>query len=101
MEEIKIYNDQEIAERLPEIPGWAYKDGRLVRQLIFKDFIAGLSFINEIANFFEEVDHHADMTINYNKITFELCRWDQGCKITNRDFLVANEIDRLYNLEKE
>lgn len=98
MEEVEILSQEEIEERLKEVSGWEFKDNKISKRLEFINFLDALLFINTIAPYFEKMDHHADMTINYNKVLFELTRWDVGGKVTNRDFTVAKEIDRLFSL---
>ena len=86
----------EILERLKDLPGWEYKDNKLSKEIKFREFLDVLAFLVKMAPFFEKNDHHPDMHIYYNKIVFELQRFDIGGKVTNMDFEVAAEIERLY-----
>lgn len=89
-----ILSEQEIREGLKELPQWSLRDNKLTREIKFATFVDGINFINQLVPFFEQVDHHADMHIYYTKIVFELQRFDVGGKITDRDFLVAHEIEK-------
>ncbi len=100
-----ILSEEEIIEKLKEFPGWEYKDlnkeglsgNKIFKEFKFKDFMSVLVFIVRIAPFFEKNDHHPDMHIFYSKILFELTRWDIGGKVTDMDFVVAKEIERMYS----
>jgi|SRR3989344_8414364 len=96
MEKAIILTEEEIRQRMPLIPGWIYKGNKLSKEFKFADFLDALDFINSISSFCESIDHHPDIHIFYNKILFELQRFDVGGKVTDKDFMVAEEIERLY-----
>lgn len=95
-EGIKILSAGEIKKRLAQNPGWERKGNKIVKEFAFKDFLAVLAFIIELAPFFEEKDHHPDIHIFYNKAVFDLTRYDAGEKITDLDFEVAQKVEELY-----
>lgn len=87
----------EIETVLQRLPGWAVEeDKRIAKEFEFKDFIESLSFINRLVPFFELKDHHPDVHIFYNRVKFELSRYDIGGKITDRDVEVAKRIEHEY-----
>ena len=94
--ETNILTEQEITEQLKSFPGWLYKDNKISKEFKFEGFMDSLGFINKLAPFCEQLDHHPDIHIFYNKVLFELQRFDVGGKVTNKDFLVAEEIEKLY-----
>jgi 4a-hydroxytetrahydrobiopterin dehydratase len=83
----------EVAVVLQRLPGWSADDGRLAKDYEFKDFIDSLGFVNRLVPYFEQKDHHPDVHIFYNRIRFELSRYDMGGKITDRDVEVAKLIE--------
>jgi len=89
---------EEIEEKLKDSPGWEYKEDKISKQFTFKEFDDTVAFITKLAPFCNKMDHHPDIHIFYNKILFELQRFDVGSKVTERDFSVAKEIERLYSL---
>lgn len=95
--EAKILTENEIKEELKYLEGWEYKDNKIVKEFKFNDFMDSLNFINQLAPFCENLDHHPDTHIFYSKVLFELQRFDIGGKVTNKDFMVAREIEKLYN----
>jgi len=96
MEKANILSQKEIEEQLKNAPGWMYKDNKISKEFQFKDFMDSLNFVNQLAPFCENLDHHPDIHIFYSKILFELQRFDVGGKVTDKDFMVAHEIERLY-----
>ncbi len=96
-EDIKILSEEEIEEGLNDLPGWEREGNKIKKQFEFPSFPLGLEFINGLAPFFEEVDHHPDISIAYKKITFELTRHSVGGKLTKKDLQVASEIEKEFS----
>lgn len=96
VDDINILTEQEIKDGLKTLPGWEYKDSKICKELKFEDFMGSLDFINQLAPYCQKIDHHPDVHIFYNKVLFELQRFDVGGKVTDKDMMVAHEIERLY-----
>lgn len=96
-DELKPLPVTEIEERLKNISGWTFKDDKLSKEFTFGTFSDAVKFVDDLAPFCNKVDHHPDIHIFYNKILFELQRFDSGAKVTKKDFIVAEEIERLYS----
>ena len=79
---------------------WSFKNDKISKTFEFTDFMDSLGFVNSLAAYFEEIDHHPDTHIMYSKILFELQRFDVGGKVTDKDLEVAGEIEREYNKRK-
>lgn len=100
MEKSIILTKEEIEGRLKDLPGWIFANDKISKEFQFNDFMDSLDFVNELAPFCEKMDHHPDVHILYSKVLFELQRFDIGGKVTDRDFDVAQEIERLYSARK-
>jgi 4a-hydroxytetrahydrobiopterin dehydratase len=72
-------------------PGWSLQEGKLVREWIFKDFVAAMVFVNRIAAIAETAGHHPDIDIRYNRVLLALVSHDAG-GITERDTAMASRI---------
>jgi 4a-hydroxytetrahydrobiopterin dehydratase len=83
---------EQIEQQLRELPGWEYKDNAIRKLYRFKQFMDGIRFINEIAEFAESIDHHPDIHVNYTRVTFICSTHDQG-GVTEKDFRLANQIE--------
>jgi 4a-hydroxytetrahydrobiopterin dehydratase len=81
---------------LQRLPGWTAENSRIVKDFEFKDFIDAVGFISRLVPYFEQKDHHPDVHIYYNRVRFELSRYDVGGKITDRDVEVAKLIEHEY-----
>lgn len=79
------------------MPGWAYANDKISKEFDFATFADAVAFVDRLAPFCDKVDHHPDIHIFYNKILFELQRFDSGAKVTEKDFIVAQEIERLFS----
>ena len=96
MDKPQPLNPQEVEIVLQRLPGWSVEDARITKEFEFKDFIDSVSFINRLVPYLEQKDHHPDVHIFYNRIRFELSRYDIGGKITDRDVEVAKLIEHHY-----
>jgi 4a-hydroxytetrahydrobiopterin dehydratase len=77
---------------LRTIPGWRLQGKRISRTFVFEDFMEVVRFVNRIAKIAEDMKHHPDMSINYNKIRLSLTTHDEG-GLTNKDFKLARRIN--------
>jgi 4a-hydroxytetrahydrobiopterin dehydratase len=91
----RILPAKELRAIMPRLAGWKLAQHKLTRTFEFQDFVQSLSFVNSLV-YFETVDHHPDVHIAYNEVTFELTRYDVGGKVTDRDVEVAKKISSTY-----
>src|SRR3989339_2060231 len=97
MEDLEILSKEEILKRMEEFSGWEFGDDKIKKTFEFSSFTESVNFVSGLVDFCNSLDHHPDIQINYGKVTFELHRTDVGGKVTDRDFTVAREIERLYS----
>jgi 4a-hydroxytetrahydrobiopterin dehydratase len=91
---MSVLTPQVVQERLGQLPGWKLEGKEIVRQLEFKDFVAAMAFVNEVAEAAEKAAHHPDIDIRYNKIRLALVSHDKG-GLTERDFKLAAAVNLL------
>jgi len=89
-------SDEELRELLNELPGWALREGKLVRQWSFADFIAAMAFVNRVADLAEQANHHPDVDIRYNRVELGLVSHDAG-GITARDARMARHLSAAFS----
>jgi 4a-hydroxytetrahydrobiopterin dehydratase len=89
----KTLSSTEIEEVLRADPGWKLKDGKLIREWTFKDFVEAMAFVNRVADLAEAAGHHPDIDVRYNQVTLGLVSHDAG-GITERDAAMANRISK-------
>lgn len=86
------YNSQQIAAALvaPPVAGWQLDPatGQIFKQFRFPDFVQSLAFVNRVGAIAEQLGHHPDITINYNRVRLDLITHDAG-GLTDLDFKMA------------
>ena len=90
----KALTQPEIEEVLRMHPDWKLQGGKLVREWTFKDFVAAMAFVNQVAGIAEAAGHHPDIDIRYNKVRLVLSTHSKG-GLTELDFALAERIDTL------
>jgi 4a-hydroxytetrahydrobiopterin dehydratase len=81
-----------IRERLVALSGWERIGNAILKQYTFGGFKEALTFVNRVAALAEELDHHPDILIEYNRVTLTLESHDVG-GLTERDFRLAARVD--------
>jgi 4a-hydroxytetrahydrobiopterin dehydratase len=74
--------------------GWQEVEGKLRRDLTFKDFSEAWAFMSRVALLAEKMNHHPDWSNSWNKVVIELVSHDKG-EITDRDREFASAVDQL------
>ena len=93
MARVKL-SDADIANRLPEVPGWELIDGKLQRTFTFDDFVQAFGFMSSVALLAESMNHHPDWSNVYHQVTIGLNTHDVG-GISQFDFDLAKKINAL------
>ena len=91
-----MLSDDEVRNSIAELneSSWELKDGKLVKSFQFPSFIKAIDYVNEIAILAERLDHHPIITINWKTVKLSLKSFDIDA-ITNRDIILAKEINKL------
>jgi 4a-hydroxytetrahydrobiopterin dehydratase len=84
----------EVVSRLTSLPSWHIEGGELTRIFVHENFRAALAFVNQVGELAEEVGHHPDIDIRYNKVRLGLVTHDAG-GLTAKDFDLAVSVDKL------
>ena len=89
----------QIEAALQDLPGWNptgedLGKPEIRKQFQFADFIEAMTFVNEVAQLAEEVNHHPDIDIRYNHVLLSLWSHDQN-GVTDRDIRLAREIEKI------
>jgi 4a-hydroxytetrahydrobiopterin dehydratase len=87
-----VLSDNEIQARLGELEGWERAGNALRKEFKLDDFKGSVDFLNRVTPVAEEMNHHPDVSISWNKVTMSLSTHSQG-GITENDFELARRID--------
>ncbi|MEM0982825.1 MAG: 4a-hydroxytetrahydrobiopterin dehydratase [Planctomycetota bacterium] len=85
-------SDEQISTAIASVPDWDTLNGEIQRTYQFDDFNASIAFVNKLAEYAEDVQHHPDILIRYNKVTLTVSTHDAG-GITQLDFDLASAAD--------
>jgi 4a-hydroxytetrahydrobiopterin dehydratase len=85
---------QQVAEHLQKLPQWTLQGDQIERLLTFANFVDAMVFVNRVAEVAEELGHHPEINIVYNRVKLTLSTHDAG-GLTQKDFQMAQRIDSL------
>ncbi len=74
---------------------WIKQNNRLYKKFIFPDFSGAFAFMTRVALLAEKMNHHPRWTNVYNTVEIWLNTHDAGNMVTEKDDMLAKEIDKL------
>jgi 4a-hydroxytetrahydrobiopterin dehydratase len=90
-----VLSDDDVQDRLTQLEtGWQRRGDAIVREFEFDDFQGSVDFVNRITPPAEEMNHHPDLEISWNKVIVKLSTHSEG-GLTGNDFELAQRIDDL------
>jgi 4a-hydroxytetrahydrobiopterin dehydratase len=89
-----LLSDDEIRERVQGLDGWDREGDAIRKQFQLQDFKGSVDFVNRLTPAAEEMNHHPDLEISWNKVTVRLSTHSEG-GLTENDFELASKIDAL------
>lgn len=90
----RLLTDDEIKRQLAELPDWSRTPAEppsITATYELLDFVAAIGFVNRVANEAEEMNHHPDLDIRWNKVTLVLSTHSEG-GLTQLDIELAHRI---------
>jgi 4a-hydroxytetrahydrobiopterin dehydratase len=94
-----LLSPEEIQQSLNDLPEWRLDGNSIIANYTFRDFSDALIFVNTVGQEAEQVNHHPDIDIRYNKVKMLLTSHDSG-GITRRDIRMAKRISDIYQSSK-
>jgi 4a-hydroxytetrahydrobiopterin dehydratase len=89
-----VLNPDALHHELDRLEGWAGTTGGIEKTFGFSDFNGSVAFVNRVAKVADELDHHPDVQISWNKVTLGLVTHSAG-GVTQNDIELARRIDPL------
>ena len=74
---------------------WKEKNNKLEKDFAFNNFKDALEFINKVGDLSERLNHHPEIYNIYNKVTLKLSTHDMGDIVTDKDYQLSSEIDKI------
>ena len=87
----------EVRLRMLNLPNWTTDGDILFYTQTFEDFVEAINFIDSLVEPAEQLNHHPDIKVQYNRVSLELTTHDAH-GLTNLDFQLAQRISQLYDL---
>ena len=87
-------NDEDVQAKLSGLDGWERSGGAIEKQFQFEDFTGSVDFVDRLTPVANEMNHHPDLAISWNKVTVTLSTHSEG-GLTDNDFVLAGKIDGL------
>jgi 4a-hydroxytetrahydrobiopterin dehydratase len=89
-----VLSDDEVQERLGQLDGWERRGDAIVREFKLDDFQGSVDFVTRLTPAAEEMNHHPDLEISWNKVTVTLSTHSEG-GLTDSDFELARRLQEL------
>lgn len=89
-----LATDTEIQSFLARNQNWSGSGSGLCSQFTAPSFVLAIQFVNSVAVIAEKIDHHPDIDIRWNKVSFAVSTHSVG-GVTTLDFELAIAIDSL------
>jgi 4a-hydroxytetrahydrobiopterin dehydratase len=90
----QLLDAKEIKAALKDVPEWELDKKAIERTFEFDDFAEAMDFVNGVSELAEEMEHHPDIDIRYNKVRIALSTHSKG-GLTEMDFDLAERIGNL------
>ena len=87
-----LLNDDQIRERLEGLEGWERDGESIKKDFKLEDFKGSVDFVNSLTPVAEDMNHHPDLDISWNKVTVTVTTHSEG-GLTGNDFELARRID--------
>ena len=87
-------NDEEIQQRLSGLEGWERAGEAIRREFELDDFKGSVDFVNRLTPEAEDMNHHPDLEISWNKVTVTITTHSEG-GLTENDFELGRRIGEL------
>ncbi|MDO0924876.1 4a-hydroxytetrahydrobiopterin dehydratase [Streptomyces sp. TG1A-8] len=86
-------SQEEIEDRLAELPGWSLDGNRLTRSYRLDSHFAATALVVHIARIQDELDHHSDLTLGYRTVSLGVHTHSAGGAVTAKDFGLARRVE--------
>jgi 4a-hydroxytetrahydrobiopterin dehydratase len=86
--------DQEIEQKLGSLDGWQRDGDAITKTFERGDFVGSVKFVDALVEPAEDIGHHPDLEISWDKVKVTITTHSEG-GLTGNDFELASKIDTL------
>lgn len=87
-------SDQDIESRLSGLDGWERSGDAITKTYERGDFVGSVEFVKSLVEPAEDMNHHPDLEISWDKVKVSITTHAEG-GLTQNDFELAKRIDAL------
>jgi 4a-hydroxytetrahydrobiopterin dehydratase len=91
---VERLDDGQIEARLGDLEGWERDGDAIVKEFELDNFVGSVEFANRLVEPAEDMGHHPDLSISWNKVRVSITTHAAG-GLTSNDFELAKRIDAL------
>ncbi len=91
---MELLSDADVEAGLASLTGWTRDGNAITRTVTLADFRAAMLYACAVGYLAEQVNHHPDLLIQWNKVTLTLSTHSAG-GLTAADFALARKISGL------
>jgi len=89
-----LLSEQEIEAKLGGLSGWQHSGEAIAKEFGCGDFVGSVKFVDSLVGPAEEMGHHPDLKISWDKVTVTISTHSEG-GLTAADFELAERVDAL------
>jgi 4a-hydroxytetrahydrobiopterin dehydratase len=86
---------QQTEEALAGLPGWTTDGDSIARTYSFAGHLPAAAMVVHVAAIQEELNHHSEMSLGYNKLSVTVNTHSVGGRITGKDTELAGRIEEV------
>jgi 4a-hydroxytetrahydrobiopterin dehydratase len=88
-------SQQQIQEKLKELPGWIYENGSIKKTFTTQNYPSTMGFVAAIGGFCQRRNHHPDyILMKYKEVEVSFSTHSAG-GITQNDIDIAKDIEKI------
>lgn len=84
---------EDLAAGLAQLPGWCREGEAIERNYRFGSFRVALAFVAFVGEIAEELGHHPDIDVRYDRVRLAVTTHDAG-GLTAKDLELARRVDQ-------
>ena len=102
---MQAYSSEQVQTALadPAVSGWQLDPvtGEVFKEYKFKNFVGSIAFVVHLAAVAEEIGHHPDILIRYNRVRLGVFTHDADNGLTDLDFKLAARANGEFNRDRQ
>jgi 4a-hydroxytetrahydrobiopterin dehydratase len=89
----RALTEQQTEEALAALPGWTTDGDSITRTYSFSKHLPAAAMVVHVAAIQEELNHHSDMALGYDKLSVTVNTHSVGGRITEKDIELARRVE--------